>query len=263
MAVFGQDIIYNNDNFKLEVIIKEVNPDNVKYIKFDNQGGPIYTILKRDISRIQYMNGTEENISSKNERLDCCDKYIYINIGMNISDNNSNIPLTDEVSNLYISLGYDMFKKKYFKTGIELSYLVKGMQIRDMFYEDAIGDIIEYDYKEHARYLSLNIKNDIIPFDYGIITPYIIFSPKIDFLLGSNSNVQKEQAEENTVLAKYNNIVYGFNTGFGFIIKVKKINLGFEMIRGLDLNMFSEENYASHYHSHYMIYSLKAGFGLK
>ena len=105
----------------------------------------------------------------------------------------------------------------------------------------------------------MNLKNDFTPVDLGIFLPYIIFSPKIDFLISSNSNVE---GNENTTLGKYSNIVYGFNTGIGLVIKAQTMSLGFEMTRGVDFNMFSEEHYAEYHKSDYMVYSFKIGFGL-
>jgi len=54
---FAQDIINTRDSRKINAKVIEVNVDNVRYRNFDNQDGPIYTILKSEITSIIYQNG--------------------------------------------------------------------------------------------------------------------------------------------------------------------------------------------------------------
>ena len=39
---FSQDIIYKNNGSKILVLIKEVNSNQIKYVRYDNQNGPTY-----------------------------------------------------------------------------------------------------------------------------------------------------------------------------------------------------------------------------
>jgi hypothetical protein len=57
---YAQDIIITKNARKIEVKVLEINNSDVKYKNFDNQDGPIYTILKSAISSILYANGTVE-----------------------------------------------------------------------------------------------------------------------------------------------------------------------------------------------------------
>ena len=56
----AQDIIIkeNGDEIKAKVI--EVGITEIKYKKFDNETGPVYTILKSELFMIKYENGTKE-----------------------------------------------------------------------------------------------------------------------------------------------------------------------------------------------------------
>lgn len=60
----AQDImtLQNGDEIKAKVI--EIGTSEIKYKKFDNQNGPLYTILKNEVFRIKYSNGTMELIKS-------------------------------------------------------------------------------------------------------------------------------------------------------------------------------------------------------
>ncbi len=54
----AQDIIITKDAQKISAKISEVGEVEVKYKKFDNLEGPVYTMKKADISSIVYENGT-------------------------------------------------------------------------------------------------------------------------------------------------------------------------------------------------------------
>lgn len=41
-----QDIIFNKQHEKIEANVIEVTPDLIKYKRFDNPQGPVYTIMK-------------------------------------------------------------------------------------------------------------------------------------------------------------------------------------------------------------------------
>lgn len=66
---FSQDIITKNSGEDIQTKILEVTTTEVKYKKFDNQNGPIYTILKSDVRMVRYENGAKDifNEKKKNE----------------------------------------------------------------------------------------------------------------------------------------------------------------------------------------------------
>jgi len=74
LSCFAQDIIVTKDARRINAKVTEVNVDNVRYKNFDNQDGPVYTLLKSDIASIVYQNGqvetfvTERANKSANEK---------------------------------------------------------------------------------------------------------------------------------------------------------------------------------------------------
>lgn len=60
LGVSGQDIITTNDDTSFAAKVIEITPDAVKYKKFNNLEGPLYTIPVKDIKVITYENGTKE-----------------------------------------------------------------------------------------------------------------------------------------------------------------------------------------------------------
>jgi hypothetical protein len=61
--IFAQDniILKNGDELKSKIL--EVATTEIKYSKFDNPTGPIYTILKSDVFMIKYENGSKDTFA--------------------------------------------------------------------------------------------------------------------------------------------------------------------------------------------------------
>ena len=59
-VLFAQDVIVLNDGTELKSIVKEVNSDNIKYLKFNSKDGPIYTKNISEIFMIKYQNGGKD-----------------------------------------------------------------------------------------------------------------------------------------------------------------------------------------------------------
>ena len=55
----AQDIIVLKNGDEIKSKVTEVEADQVKYKKWDNQDGPSYTANKSDIFMIKYQNGTK------------------------------------------------------------------------------------------------------------------------------------------------------------------------------------------------------------
>lgn len=70
--ILAQDTIQTIDNKLIISIVKEINDSNIRYLKYDNQEGPLYTILKSKTATIQFKNGTSET---------------YNNLGLSIVNN--------------------------------------------------------------------------------------------------------------------------------------------------------------------------------
>ncbi len=57
------DTIAKRDGEKLAVVLTQVNPDNIRYKRFDYQEGPTFTISKADINYVFYANGARESFA--------------------------------------------------------------------------------------------------------------------------------------------------------------------------------------------------------
>src|ERR1039457_2384981 len=60
----GQDIIHKTDTTTIYAKIVEVGEKEIKYMKFDNLDGPVYIIKKKNVSSINYPNGTSDLFST-------------------------------------------------------------------------------------------------------------------------------------------------------------------------------------------------------
>jgi|GEM_PF-4643882 len=65
--VFAQDIITRLNGDEIQAKVTEVNTEEVKYRKFSNLTGPIYTMLQSDIFMIKYEDGSKD-IFEKNSQ---------------------------------------------------------------------------------------------------------------------------------------------------------------------------------------------------
>ncbi|MDR3350583.1 MAG: hypothetical protein LBN98_02900 [Prevotellaceae bacterium] len=59
-ALFAQDIITLKNGDEIKAKVQEIDTDNVKYKKYDNQSGPLYTLMKADVFMIKYENGDKD-----------------------------------------------------------------------------------------------------------------------------------------------------------------------------------------------------------
>jgi len=62
---YSQDIITLKTGEQIRSKILEIGQSDIKYKKFDNQSGPVYIIVKSDITYIVYENGTKDVFSAE------------------------------------------------------------------------------------------------------------------------------------------------------------------------------------------------------
>jgi len=56
----AQDVILKKNGDEISAKIQEVGVTDIKYKKFENPDGPMYTILKSEVMMIKYQNGTKD-----------------------------------------------------------------------------------------------------------------------------------------------------------------------------------------------------------
>jgi len=62
---YSQDILTFKNGTETKVKVTEVTSSEVKFKKFDNIDGPLYSILKSDLFMVKYENGTKEVFSTQ------------------------------------------------------------------------------------------------------------------------------------------------------------------------------------------------------
>ncbi len=69
IPIFSQDIITKKTGEDISAKITEVTQTEVKYKKFDNLEGPIFSILKSEVLMIRYANGTKDIFNEEIQQL--------------------------------------------------------------------------------------------------------------------------------------------------------------------------------------------------
>jgi hypothetical protein len=70
LSLKGQDTLYFRDSTALKVVLLEINPENIKYKRFDNQAGPTYNVEKKEVRSITYANGIKEQIKIPTKKIE-------------------------------------------------------------------------------------------------------------------------------------------------------------------------------------------------
>jgi len=60
----AQDLIVKTDEVQIEAKVLEITPEEVRYKRFSNPGGPTYVLPVENIRYIRYMNGEQEEFSA-------------------------------------------------------------------------------------------------------------------------------------------------------------------------------------------------------
>jgi len=66
----AQDTLTFKNGNKVAALVNEILPTEIRYKRFDNPDGPLYTVLKDEVVRVKYGNGTSEEFASEALRSD-------------------------------------------------------------------------------------------------------------------------------------------------------------------------------------------------
>ncbi len=111
-AAFAQDKIYKKNGDIIEAKIKSVSVKTITYLRFSNQSGPEYTIIKNDVEKIVYQNGSEDMIASgralRGSRHHNDDTDVEVTVKVNYKPNILSIaPLQFSENGLGVGLSYE------------------------------------------------------------------------------------------------------------------------------------------------------------
>jgi hypothetical protein len=62
--LFGQDVIVKKNGEEIKAKVEEVLNYDIKYHRFDNLTGPLYTISKSEVASVKYENGTVDSFAN-------------------------------------------------------------------------------------------------------------------------------------------------------------------------------------------------------
>ena len=63
--LMSQDIIFESNGNEITAKVTEVGIENIKFKKFENLNGPVYSIAKKDVFIIKYENGSKDVFANK------------------------------------------------------------------------------------------------------------------------------------------------------------------------------------------------------
>ena len=125
IIAFSQDNIVLKNGDEINAIISEVGESNIKYRKFNNQDGPIYTKSKDEIFYIKYSNGEKEmytNYVNNKSSNNTVDKKVLISGRSIFNYTNTFKDDLASTSNLELTASVGGFLTRNFVLGGSLSY---------------------------------------------------------------------------------------------------------------------------------------------
>lgn len=103
---FTQDIITKIDGSVIEAIVSEVSETGVKYHRFDNPSGPLYSLNIQSVKSIKYKNGSVDNFN---------EEILYDNLSEVSSFDNVSKLTDDQLIQLANKNNFEPIDKLYFK----------------------------------------------------------------------------------------------------------------------------------------------------
>ena len=142
---FGQDRIILMDSTEILSRVLEVNEKNIRYRKYTNLEGPIYSKPKSEIDKIIYKNGEEDSFSK--ERTQLATEKLRKEL-KDWEDRERGIPYYDEnkeeyfltVENMPIFPGGDLGLMKYIQKNVKYPAIAKEYNITGKVYISFIVD---------------------------------------------------------------------------------------------------------------------------
>ena len=122
----AQDIIYKTDGSEIQSKVIEISEDLIKYKKFSNLDGPLYSIAKNEVFMIVYENGEREVFKSKVENHEA-------NVNQKIQDQAiTNPPAANSVAASTESMVLE--ESSVFSIMFKLGYFAPAADVVDQIY---------------------------------------------------------------------------------------------------------------------------------
>ncbi len=161
--VLAQDIIVLRDGDIIQSKVQEITPTEVKYKKYSNLEGPLYTIEKSTVLSINYENGDKDKFESK----EITAKIISPNVeAIGLPDEENNSKLINEMNNSIIEFmggegaKNDKARAYICKLSATLESQLANKDVELSLFSEGVGDNKEkYKYAWTDRWISIELKN--------------------------------------------------------------------------------------------------------
>ncbi len=167
----AQDKIYKTDGGIIESKVKKVELRSIVYKRYNNQDGPEYTILKKDVVKIVYENGTTDVFDGKakyspdkDDRAKA-EKAIKNKYGDNILSvipGAYTVAVDGSINDVGVGLCYERLLDKRGHIGITLPVMVCFASTRDFndyaYYYYGTSNTANYSSHYHSLYLMPGLK---------------------------------------------------------------------------------------------------------
>ncbi len=239
LSVLAQDIIITRKGEEISVKVIEISPSLIKYKKYNNLEGPIYSMQKDDVFMINYKNGTKDIFNLENSSAPNEDQKT-VNQNRKTYDINTNLLNYKKVyKKPYILYDFQFDITKVFDSksityyGLDYSgfSLVNGVwdgkeqQLTNLFSEwnEFFDEFLPpKQIKKYLRIKSVNYKNSSISTSYkSLSTPWISSIPH---------NIQIEEVLD--IVNNYKTISKT-STGIGLVIIVESFNYETGMVTAI------------------------------
>jgi len=147
---------------------------------------------------------------------------------------------SDNRLGLNIGVYAELLNIPFFSVVAELNYLQKGMELDGPIttVDNPIGTSQSTTWDTRIDYINLSALGKL-RLNYGLLSPYIVAGPKMDFEINKESSF----GSENEVESKFEENRLGFKVGVGTEIKLLAFNVLAEIIYDADFNeLFENEN---------------------
>ncbi len=233
---YSQDLITKKNGEDIKAKILEVGISEIKYKNFDNQDGPIYSLLKKEVLIIRYKNGNKD-IFSDDQVIDEKSKINNINKNENKPLLVANEKLGNEIKPIQSKLTFDKSVSFGIKGGLNYANVTRGDTKNIIGYN--IGGFLEYKFnKSFSIQPELQFSEQGYKYTYQLQTDY--FGPAI-----SGSKIVTLDYINVPILAKFNvsdefNFILGPQIGFLATSKSsnsnKNIDIDIDFGVGLSVN---------------------------
>ena len=185
----AQDVLVLEDGNRLEVILEIITDDEIRYRRFENPAGPLFTKSRKSVTRIEYENGTVEQYGTSKAVLEITQRnlvgYNYFDlVTLNFSMAYERLLGEDQNVSLYVPVrvgfaqgasyvedpnvfgigaGFMVYpfgqRKISYYTGPLVTYSIRDTYVYMYYYDEATESWINESYNENHNFFGAYVVN--------------------------------------------------------------------------------------------------------